>query len=223
VTRPDSVFSSSAAQGYFLLLVACGGGLLFSIPAGAHVSNLMEVHWNPSPVVFHLTYLTLLSLLGTFRGIAAARWDLQAWKSLPRLGAHILFGQLIVLPYMLFSRALLPGRPLVLLLLGAYAMLIAFMFSLIAFRLDRWGRARHAHTFMLQYAIFGLALLLPWALGLIPQVPGAISLFSPLCAGLRITQSASAEELAIAFAFALLMIAIQLVGIRRSTRRSHAV
>jgi len=223
MTRPDSVFDSGAAQGYFLLLLACGAGLLFSIPAGAHVNDLMESSWKPSPLVFHLTYITLLGLLGTFRGIAGARWEGPVWGRLAHLALHVLFGQLIVLPYLFFSRALLPGRGPVLPLLAVYTTVAAFAFALIAFRLERWGQSRRVHTFMHQYALLALILVVPWALGMLSGVPDAVGLLSPIGAGLRIIEPGSAAELAVAFAFVLIVLLIQILAIRRSTRRNHGV
>ncbi len=223
MTKQESVFSSGAVQGYVLLLLACGAGLLFSIPAGARVSDLIELRWSPSPLVFYLTYVTLVGLLGTFRGIAATRWDRQGWGTVLRIAGHVLFGQLLLLPYLLFSRSLLAGQGLVLPLLALYVTCASIMFSLIAYRVERWGTSRRAHTFLLQYAIFGLVLILPWAVGLISQVPTVLTLLSPIGAALKIVQDASASELIVAFAFVVAIACAQLVGIQRTLRRTHAV
>lgn len=223
MTRSDSVLSSGAVQGYFLLLLACGAGLLFSIPTGSRVAQLMELRWSPSPLSFHLTYVTLVGLLGTFRGIAAAGWDRLKWRTLSKLLGHILFGQAILLPYMFFSRALLPGRELVVPLLIAYTMLVAFMLALVALRLSLWGAARRSHTFLLQYALVGLLFLVPWALGLVPGVPSTTALLSPIGATREIAGSAPAIELLIAFAFPSVMILVQLPRLRHLIRRHHAV
>lgn len=223
MTRPDSVFDSGAAQGYFLLLLASGAALLFSIPAGAYVSDLMESSWKPSPLVFHLTYITLLGLFGTFRGIAGAGWEGPVWSRLFHLARHVLFGQLIVSPYLFFSRALLPGRSSALPLLAVYTTVVAFTLALIAFRLERWGQRRGVRTFLLQYVLFALLLVAPWALGMLSGVPDAVGLLSPIGAGLRILGTAPAAELAVAFVFVLIVLLIQILGIRRSTRRNHAV
>jgi len=221
--RQESVLSNSAVQGYLLILLACATGLLFSIPAGGRVSQLIDVRWQPSPFVFHLTYLTLIALLGTFRGIAAARWERLRWETLPRLLWHILFGQLVVLPLLFFARALLPGHDLALPLLVLYSTLASFMFALISLRLALWGVARQTHTFMLQYALFGLVLLVPWSLGFVPHVPSAVTLLSPLGAALRIVQSAPSLELLVAYAFLVALVFAQILGLRRSLRRTHAV
>jgi hypothetical protein len=223
MTRSDSVFSNSAVQGYLLLLVACGAGLLLAIPSGTRVSHLLAPHWKPSPLLFFITYFTITSVLGTFRGISATRWSRLQWGTLLRLAGHALFGQLLVLPYLVFARALLPGSSTVIPLIAVYATLAAYMFSLIGLQLELWGRARRAHTFILQYMIFGLFFLLPWLIALVPRIPSAIMLLSPVGAALRITQQGSAWELSVAFGFVLLMICLQLLRIRRPIRRSHAV
>ena len=223
MTKQDSVFSSGAVQGYVLLLLACGAGLLFSIPAGARVSDLLELSWSPSPLVFYLTYVTLVGLFGTFRGVAATRWNRHGWGTVLRIAGHILFGQLLLLPYLLFSRSLLAGRGVVLPLLALYATCASIMFSLIAHRVELWGRTRRTHTFLLQYTLFGLVLVLPWAIGLISQVPTVLTLLSPIGAALKIVRDASAGELVLAFAFVVAIACAQLVGIQRTLRRSHVV
>ena len=167
--------------------------------------------------------MTLVGLLGTFRGMAATRWDRHGWGTVLRIAGHILFGQLLLLPYLLFSRSLLAGRGLVLPLLALYAACASIMFSLIAYRVELWGRTRRTHTFLLQYTVFGLVLILPWAVGLITQVPTVLTLLSPIGAALKIIQDASAGELVLAFAFVVAIACVQLVGIQRTLRRSHAV
>jgi len=223
VTKQDSVFSSGAVQGYLLLLLACGAALLFAIPSGARVSDLLELRWNPSPLVFYLTYVTLVGLLGTFRGIAATRWDRRGGSAVVRIVGHVLFGQLLLLPYLLFSRAFLAGRGLALPLLALYVTCVAIMFSLLAYRVARWGTTRRVHTFLLQYTLFGLVLILPSAVGLIPQVPAALTLLSPIGATVKIVRGASAPELVLAFAFTVAIAFAQLIGIQRTVRRTHAV
>jgi hypothetical protein len=183
----------------------------------------MDVQWKPSPLVFHLTYLTLTALLGTFRGIAAAAWERPAREILLRLAGHVLFGQLIVLPYLFFARSLLPGKELVLPVLVTYSSLASFMFAAIALRLDSWGRARNAHTFMLQYALFAFLFLVPWSLGFVPGVPSIVTLFSPIGTALRVMQSPSPLDLFVAYAFVLAVALTQLLAIRRTARRPHAV
>ena len=223
MSKSHSILSSAAVQGYFVLLVGCGVGLLFSIPSAASVADLAELQWKSSPVAFHLTFVTLLSLLGAFRGVAAAGWDAPERRILTHLAVHILAGQLIVLPYLVFSRVLLPASGLSLPLLATYATITAFMFSVIELRLGRWGRARQVHTLLLQYAAVGLLFLLPWAISVIPGVPPTVTLFSPIGAALKITQAASASEPAVALAFVTLMTLVQLVCLRRAAGRNHAV
>jgi len=221
--RRDSVLSAGAVQGYFLLLFACGAALLLTIPSGARVAQLLDVQWRPSPLIFHITCLTLLALLGTFRGIAAATWERPAWRTLYGLAGHVLLGQLLLLPYLFFARALFPGKEHVLPLFVIYSSLVSFMLGSIALRLDLWGRARNVHTFMLQYALFALFFLVPWSLGFVPGMPLLVTLVSPLGATLYILGSPSTAGLLVALAFVLLLTLAQVPGIRRLIRRSHAV
>ena len=223
MTSPRSVLSSRASQGYYFLLVACGIGLLLSIPPATRVAQLMEPSWEPPPQTFFAVYATVTALLGLTRGAAAAAWGQVRWNTILSLSAHALFGQFLVLPFLIFSRALLPGRDAALLLLVAYSTLVAVMFSLIALRLELWGGARRTRPFILQYAVLGLFLGVPWVLTSVARAPQIVAVFSPIAAALRILQPASAAEIAVAFASVLLMISVQLLRIRHPIRRTHAV
>jgi len=222
--RPqDSILSAGSVQGYVLLLIACGGALLLSIPSGARVAQLMDLQWHPSPILFHAAYVVFIALLGTFRGITAARSGRPRRRALLRAASHLLFAQVTVLPCLFFARALLPGKEYVLPLLVLYSSLAAGMHAMLAFRLELWGRARGVHTFMLQYALFGLILVVPWSLAFVPGAPAAVTLFSPIGVALRITQGPSPTELLIAFAFVVFVLCWRLIGLRRIDRRPHAV
>ena len=223
MTNPSSVLSSRAIQGYYFLLVACGIGLLFSIPPATRVAQLMEPHWEPPAQTFFAVHVTITALLGLARGAAAASWGRVRWNTLLSLSAHALFGQFLVLPFLIFSRALLPGRDAALLLLVAYSTLAALMFSLIALRLESWGSVRRARPGILQYTVFGLVLVVPWVLAALAPTLPIIAVFSPIGAALSIVQPASAAETAVAFASVLLMISVQLLRIRQPIRRTHVV
>lgn len=223
MTSPSSVLSSRAVQGYYLLLVACGIALVFSIPPITRVAQLMQPHWEPPPQTFFAVYVTISALLGLARGASAASWGRVRWNTILSLSVHAAFGQFLVLPLLVFSRALLPGRDVALVLLVAYSLLAILMFSLIALRLELWGSARRTRPFILQYTIFALFLIVPPAFSFLARTPSIVTVFSPLGAALRILQPASATELVVAFVFVLLIILIQLLRIRRLIRRAHAV
>lgn len=223
MTSPNSVLSSRAIQGYYFLLVSCGIGLLFSIPPATRVAQLMAPHWEPPPQTFFAVYVTITALLGLARGAAAASWGRVRWNTIVSLSVHAMFGQFLVLPLLIFSRALLPGRDTALLLLVAYSTLATLMFSLIALRLELWGTARRSRPFILQYTVFGLFLVVPWVLTFLARTPPIVAVFSPIGAALRILQPAPATESIVAFASVLLIISIQLFSIRRPIRRTHAV
>ena len=222
MTSPNSVLASRAIQGYYFLLVSCGIGLLFSIPPATQVAQLMTPHWDPPPQTFFAVYVTVTALLGLARGAAAASWGRVRWNTIVSLAVHAMFGQFLVLPFLIFSRTLLPGRDTALLLLVAYSMLVTLMFSLIALRLELWGTARRTRPFILQYTVFGLFLVVPWILTSL-RTPPIVAVFSPIGAALRILQPAPATENVVAFASVLLIISIELLSIRRPIRRAHAV
>jgi len=223
VISPRSIFASRALQGYYFLLATCGISMLLSIPPATRVAQMMEPHWAPPPQTFFVVYATITALVGLARGSAAASWGRVRWDTILAVTAHTLFGQLLALPFLIFSRTLLPGRDVSLCLLVMYSTLAALMFSLIALRLELWGSVRRHRAFVLQYVIFGLFLAVPWMASMTVQIPPIVAVLSPIGATLRIMRPASATENIATFAFVLLMIGIQLLSIRRPIRRPHAV
>lgn len=215
--------SGYAVQGYYVLLVACGSALLFSIPHASRVTDLIRPHWDPPSSVFFAVYGVMTALLGLARGSAAASWDTAGWRTVGSLLGLVLFGQFLVLPHLLFSRALLAGRDTILLPLIAYVTLTAFMFSLIALRLELRAAARNTRPFILQHAVFALFVIVPWILSLVEHVPHIVAFLSPVGAALGMIHSASAMEHVVAFAFVGSVVVLQLIGIQRSIRRTHAI
>ncbi len=218
-----SPISPHVIQGYYFLLVSCGIALLLSIPPSTHVAQLMEPHWEPPPQAFYMTYVIVTAILGLARGSAAPSWGRVGWRTVSSLALLVLFGQCLVLPHLLFSRALLPNKDIVPLLLFVYAALVGWMFSLVALRLELWGTARRTRPFLVQYAVLGLVLIAPWLLSLSEHVPRIVATFSPIGAALGIVHSAPSGEHAVAFGFVALMILLQLLGLRHPIRRAHAI
>ncbi len=223
MTSPSSVLSPRAVQVHTFLLVVCGVGLLLSIPPITRVARLLEPHWNPPWQTFFATYVATTALIGLSRGSSAAAVSPLRWSVILSLLVHTAFGQMLVLPMLVFSRSLAPGKDVGLLLLLLYSTCSAMMFSLIALRMELWGVARRTRPFFLQYMLFGLFVVAPWVLSFVERIPAIVAVFSPIGAALQIMQSASSAEIAVAFGFVLLMISIQLLGIRRQIRRPHAV
>ena len=61
-----SLLSPRAIQTYTFLLVACGAGLLLSIPPITRVARLLEPHWNPPWQTFCRSSLTGLTIINSF-------------------------------------------------------------------------------------------------------------------------------------------------------------
>lgn len=223
MTGSESLFSGRAVQENAWLLVVCGIALLLSIPSGDAVEDALRNSWTPSPLVFVAIYVLTLSFQGALRGASAARWGLPSRAVPGTLLRHVLFSQLIALPCLLFARALLPGVEFAWALLLLHATLASFAFSLLAFRVARWGASRQAQTSLLPALLVSLALGLPCILDLLPQVPAIVRLASPIGVALTIARSPTVAELLVAFLFAAIAMSSQWLGIRRSSRRIQHV
>ena len=224
--KPESVFSMSSLQGFLTLVIVCGIALLFSIHPGARVESLHASRWIIPPSSFHVVYVLMLGLLGVSRGALIAA-NLPARIFRPKLYAqmaqHILVAQLLMLPFLVFSRSVFPDRSGSLLLLFVYATLISFLFCLISYRLDLRSMQRRRSAFLLRYGVYFACVLIPFGLGVSTRALSAFVSLSPIGVAQQIVGELSALPLAVAFVFPVVATLLLLIRSRPVLRRGHEV
>ena len=192
------------------LVLLCGVALALSIP-GAHVVQDLESVQHISHAlgldmtrIFLDAYVLCLGLLGLILGSASAERGERGPRMILWLALRVLLGQLLCLPYLVFSRALFPGRDGGLALVVLFATLTSLAFAVLNWLIEK----------MRQFPtrpLFGFAAFL--ALSFVPL--GRIPLLSPIAAAqLLLNRPAPLQGLA-AFAVPVaLLVALSLLVVR---------
>ena len=222
--RSDSVFSTSSLQVYLSMTVLCGIALALSIQPSSRIAALpFFSHW---PSLFHLAFVLLFGMFAVNRGaVIAANTSARILrlKLVFRFLEHIAYGLLLLLPYLVFSRALLPARIAGVFVLSLYVVVLAFFFCLVSFRLEIRSGRRRPGAFLLRYSLYATFCLVPFGIGMSHPSLSCILSASPIGFATRIIEGASAIELFMGFLIPSIGILWLLTRLRRIDGRHHAV
>ncbi|MGD9676230.1 MAG: hypothetical protein AB7V19_06060, partial [Candidatus Bipolaricaulia bacterium] len=147
MARPPLPIDHDGRPPFLGLVLLCGIALVLSVPGARVVRDLgstqqivrtlgLDMTW-----VFLDVYVLAMGLLGL--GLASARAEQRERRSqrVGRLTLRLLLGQLLCLPYLVFSRALFPGRDAGLVLVVLLATGIALGCAVQNGRFERAGNS----------------------------------------------------------------------------------
>jgi len=224
--RSDSVFSASSLQAFLSLILLCGIALILSIQspsriASLHVSNLP--HWSG---LFHVGSVFLFGLFAVNRGsviAASTASQMRQLKLALRLLAHITYGLLLLLPYFVFSRALLADRLAGIVSLVAYMAVSGLFLGLASHRLELRGSRKNRGAFLLRYGFYFASCLVPLGIGISHRSLSFVLSASPIGFATQIIEGASAIELLVGFLVPSIGILWLLTRRPQFARRHHAI
>jgi len=159
--RRDLITEQGGWGVYVSLLLLCGLALVFSMPWATRVRELMASPWQPSPLVFFSVYALLAALVGLNRGAALAPRGIHQWRSVLRAQAQIAFAHVLLLPYFVYVRVLLPGLESRIPILVGHALLTSGVLGLVAYSLEVRRSARGKSSSGLRYGLGVLLFALP--------------------------------------------------------------
>ncbi|MBU1048577.1 hypothetical protein KKG90_01000 [Candidatus Bipolaricaulota bacterium] len=224
--RTDTVFSTSSLQAYLSLVVLCGIALGLSIQPAVTIAALRASDITYPPGLFHMSFVLIFGLFAINRGaIVAANISSRVshLKLVLRFLEHIGYGLMLLLPFIIYSRALIPSGTAGLITLVAFTAIAAVFFCLISLRLELRGTHRRRGAFLLRYGCYLAFCLIPFGIGLShPSLVLFVSA-SPIGFATRVIEGASASEIAIGFLVPVLGILWILTRRQRFDRRHHAV
>jgi hypothetical protein len=146
---------------YVCLLLFCGVALIFSMPWATYVRELQSAPWRPSAVVFFFTYAMMMSIVGLNRGAALAEHGRVQWRRIAKVAQHIVLAQILVSPYLVHVRVLLPGKEATIALLALYVTVLGLFHGLAAHQLEASSAERGRESFVLRYGLTALFFGLP--------------------------------------------------------------
>lgn len=224
--RSDSVFSTSSLQAYLSLIILCGIALALSIQPPARIAAILSSGSTYPASLFHLAFVFLFGMFAVNRGAVVAvntSARILQLKLIFRLLAHIIYGLLLLLPYFVFSRALLPDRLAGIVILVLYVAVSSLFFCLVSFRLELRSNRWKSGAFLQRYGLYAAFCLVPFGIGMSHRSLSVILSISPIGLAARIIGGASAIDLFVGFLVPSVGILWLLTRLQRIDRRPHAI
>jgi len=219
---PQIFRSNETLTSFALLVLITGVGLVFSMPSATFVYEILQSPLSRgTPAAFLVVYVLSFVFFGVNRGAAGIPLEHWSPRSLARALVNLLVGLLLTAPYLVYIRIiLLPLDRIVILWIGAYSLLVATSFALLAQWLEVRGTRLGRDTAVLRYAIAAGFVAVPMAFHFAPQGVRLLSLLSPLSGVIRLYAGAASTEMAVLFAAPVAGCLVLLWLIRRETRWS---
>ncbi len=224
--RTDTVFSTSSLQAYLSLVFLCGVALALSIQPAVAISAIRTSDMRYPPGLFHMSFILIFGLFSINRGSLIAAnitAHVARAKLVLRFAEHIAYALVLLTPYFLYSRSLIPRGVFSLVVLILYSAVMSLFFCLVSFRLEQRGGHRKQSAFLLRYGTFLAFCLIPFGIGLsVPSLNAFVNV-SPVGFASRMIVGASAFDIAIGFLVPIFGIFWLLTRRQRFDRRHHAV
>ena len=224
--RSDSVFSTSSLQAYLSLIMLCGIALALSIQPPARIAAILSSGSTYPASLFHLAFVLLFGMFAVNRGAVIAKNTsvrILQLKVILRFLEHIAYGLLLLLPYVVFSRALLPDRLAGIFILILYVAVSSLFFCLVSFRLELRSNRWKSGAFLQRYGLYAAFCLVPFGVGMSHRSLSVILSVSPIGVVARIIGGASAIDLVVGFLVPSVGILWLLIRLQRIDRRPHAI
>jgi len=195
-----------AQQAYVILLLFCGVALFLSIPFEQYVSQPSITGSLQFPSAFFATYVLFMCFVGLNRGGAYARRDRRS-RSLLHIVMQLFTAQLLVLPYLIFTRSAFLGHEWRIVLAALYVSLASFLAALIGVHIESRPVHRPSRHVGLKYLIVGCYFVAPLLVALVtPHVGRYVSVVSPFSAVLQLLAGPPLQVALIAFLIPTVMI-----------------
>lgn len=187
-------------QPFFTFLFFCGVGLILSIPFARHVQDFSKFGylWSVSASFFFI-YVLFLGVLGLNLGATSAARGECGKRMFLYLSGRIFLAQFLSLPFLLFERALHPGKEIALVLIVLYGAIVALLFAGTSRLIEGSTRRGSSQRFILKYFIFALYFFVPL---------GALPILSPLTGVAALLHGAQVSQLLLIFTFPSLLLLI---------------
>ena len=213
MTRPHILIDFDSWRPFLGLVLFCGGALVFSIPGGRVVRDLAPASYALRLPTFFYAYALTMGLLGLALGTTSAERGERGARMLLWLTLRVLLGQLLCLPYLVFSRALFPGREGAVVLIFVLTTLVSLLCAMLSRLVEqplRWGSST---GFVAKYVFFLCYYAIPLA---------GMPLLSPLGAVRSLLDGVAPLRALLAFAVPTALLAVLApLAVRLGGSRAH--
>jgi hypothetical protein len=157
-----ALIDKESFQPFFSLLLFCGIALLLSVPFADRVKDFHAGGiFSEIPIYFHAQVL-FMGIFGLSLGAMGVAHGETGRKALLHMAERIGLAQFLTLPYLLFTWALYPSKPVAILLIVLYTTIFSALCAVGSYMIETPWTHRSARGFLLKYAAFTGYLLLPF-------------------------------------------------------------
>lgn len=191
MTRAYVLVDRESWRPFFTLVFFAGLALVLSVPGVRTVGNLAGASLLVRTPTFFYTLALFMGLLGLGIGATSAERGERGAGMVRCLLLRVLLGEWLVLPYLVFSRALFPGREGAFALVILYTTLVSLLCAIVSRLVEQPLRWRSSTGFLVKYVLFLSYNVVPLA---------GIPFLSPLGATRLLLEGATPAATAAAFA-----------------------
>jgi len=194
------VFRRGGLAAYACLVLGCGVVLMLSMPWAGRLGELITFPWRPAPITFFYAHLLLTCVVALNRGAAVEPLYRLRVHTLVSLPLQLLLALVLVLPYLVFMRVLIPESRTFIPLFAAYVTLTGTLFAGLSFSVELVCLRRGVPSNLIRQATALAVVGLPLLGLLAPPAARWIALASPAYALWRLNLGVGWGEALVAFA-----------------------
>ena len=191
MTRAYVLLDRESWRPFFTLVFFTGVALVLSVPGARAVGDLARASFLVRTPTFFYALTLFMGLLGLGIGATSAERGERGERMVRCLLLRVLLGEFLVLPYLVFSRALFPGREGAFALVILYTTLVSLLCAIVSRLVEQPLRWRSSTGFLVKYVFF---------LGYNAVPLAGVPLLSPLGATRVLLEGATPVAAAAAFA-----------------------
>jgi hypothetical protein len=165
------LIDKEGVQPFTSLLLFCGIALLISIPAAQRVKDFGRLALLSGVPIYFYVQALFMGILGLNLGATSAKRGEKGRGLIICLGGRVLLAQLLTFPYLLFERALYPGREGMIALFLLYTTIVSLLCAVASRLIEEPWKRTSSRGFFLKYTLFTIYCIAPW---------GFLPLLSPL-------------------------------------------
>ena len=224
--RSDRSPSLASSQSLLALVILSGMALAISIQSPSKIAAAYAADLSRLPLLFPATTAVFLGVFAMTRGAAvAARTTVRRlrWATVLLLGENIFCAIALLIPYFVFSRAVVPAGGGGIALALVYMVPSCFFFALLSFGLEVRHRQGKRGSFALRYSLYLLLCGVPIGLSALTSLPPVVASLSPIGVTLQMVRGAETSEIVVGLLAPVVGILVSVIFLRRIGRRPHAI
>ena len=208
-----ALIDKESLQPFFSLLLFCGIALILSIPPARRIQHFDAFSLLSGIPAYFYAHALFIGIFGLNVGATSVARGERAFV-FPLLAGRILLAQFLLLPYVLFERALFPGKEAAVVLFLVYTTLVGVLCAVASRLIEEPWQRTSSRGFLLKYTLFTIY----YVVSLV-----SLPILSPLGMVASLLHGEPASLLILAYAVPLLLLGVVSFLLNRQIGKDHGV